>query len=253
MADSYDVILEGDETEVLDVGVIEVDPMLKEDVWLLGKVLTSDRVPAGPFRMVMQRLWESRNYEEIRHVGVNLFSFRFKKTKDRDPVLKSGPWFFNHHLLALNSFDATVNPTEIPMTRVPFWVQVHGLSYPFRTVNVAKSLAKGFAGFLDWDRRRDGECLRLRVWVNIEAPLRKGQLVAGGAREPYKAIFKYEKLHDFCFRCGRLDHIAKDCRQVQVATNPPRFGVWLRATVASNGGAGFWLEEGKDGGTAVCA
>lgn len=43
MADNYDVILEGDETEVLDVGVIEVDPMLKEDVWLLGKVLSANQ------------------------------------------------------------------------------------------------------------------------------------------------------------------------------------------------------------------
>lgn len=69
MADEFDVILEGDEAEVLDVGLLEVEPGLKEDVWLLGKVLTRGRVPPGPFRMTLRNLWESRNCEEVRHVG----------------------------------------------------------------------------------------------------------------------------------------------------------------------------------------
>lgn len=93
-----EVILEGAEAEVLDIGKLDVEPELEEDVWLLGRVLTKARVGVIPFRAVMQPLWTSRNCEEIRQVGINLFSFRFKKTKDRDLVLKLGPWFFDRHI-----------------------------------------------------------------------------------------------------------------------------------------------------------
>ncbi|XP_057444745.1 uncharacterized protein LOC130736988 [Lotus japonicus] len=225
MVNDFDVVLEGDENEVLNLGEIVVDPLLGEDVWLLGKALTRARVGFGPLRAMMLGLWNSRNCLEVRHVGTNLFSFRFKSTKDRDLVLKSEPWFFNRHMLALNKFDATCNPVEVPMTQVPFWVQVHGLPSTFRTETVARSLAKGFDGFLDWDRRRDGECLRVRVWVNIGKPLRKGQMVAVAGRDPYKAVFKYEQLYDFCFRCGLLDHQISDCVVPRAEGGiPHRFG-----------------------------
>lgn len=114
--ENFEVILDGDENDVLDVGVLEVEPVLREDVWLLGKVLTRGRVAAGPFRATMKNLWESRNCEEVRHVGQNLFSFRFKKTKDRDLVLRSGPWCFDRHMIALNKYNVEVNPEAIPMT-----------------------------------------------------------------------------------------------------------------------------------------
>lgn len=165
-----------------------------------------------------------------------MFSFCFKSPKDRDLVLKSDPWFFNRHMLALNKFDVTINPAEIPMTQVLFWVQVHGLPYTYRTEAVAKSMAQGFEGFLDWDKRRDGESLRTRVWVSIEKPLRKGQMVAVAGRGPCKAIFKYEKLYDFCFRYGHLDHIERDCLiERGAAGQPPKFGAWLRAFMGSQG------------------
>lgn len=132
--------------------------------------------------------------------------------------------------MVLNVFDVNVNPMDIPMTRIPFWVQVHGLPYTFRTEKVARSLAGDFAGFLDWDRRRSGESLRIRVWVSLEQPLKKGKLVATTGREPYKAVFKYEKLYNFCFKCGRLDHMEGDCKEVVVGrADQKRFGDWMRA------------------------
>lgn len=244
MENHVNVILDGDEAEVLDVGVFEVEPVLGEDVWLLGKVLTTSKVVSGAFRAVMLSLWQSRNCEEVRQVGTNLFSFRFKKTKDRDLVLKSGPWFFNRHMLALNAYDVNVNPVEIPMTKVPFWVQIHGLPYTYRTEKVARSLAGGFDGFLDWDKRRSGESLRIRVWVRIDLPLRKGKLVAASkGKQPYKAIFKYEKLYDFCYRCGRMDHKEKECKEAVIPANQKKFGEWLRATTpaaaANRDGEGY--------------
>lgn len=103
---------------------------------------------------------------------------------------------------------------------------------------MARSLASHFGGFLDWDRRRDDGCLRIRVWVKIDVPLRKGQLLAaGGGKAPYKPVFKYDKLYDFFFRCGFIDHQERECTMVVVpGQQGPRFGAWLRAQTRIPGG-----------------
>lgn len=172
--------LEGDETVALEIGEEPIDPQLGTDVWLVARVLSPHKVEPRIFRSVMKRYWESRNCLEICHVGYNLFSIKFGAAKDRELVLRGGPWFFNRQLIALNFFDISVNPTTIPITRVPFWIQVHGLPYPQRTASVAKSIGDAFGGFIDWDKyeaNRYGLCLRVRAWLNIDAPLRRGQMV----------------------------------------------------------------------------
>lgn len=228
-----DFDLDGDEGTVMDIGPVEVDPDLGVNDWLIGKVLSPHKVEAGIFRSVMLRLWESRNCIEIRNVGFNLFSFRFAAEKDKELVLRSGPWLFNRHLIALNNFDLTVNPTSIPLTRVPIWVQAHGLPYTMRTEKMARSLGAKFGGFMEWDKyeaRRYGVSLRIRVWLNIASPLRRGQMVAGHGGAPLRVSFKYEKIVNFCFRCGMIDHVTADCALPDDGT-PNRFGMWLRGEV----------------------
>ena len=51
----------------------------------------------------------------------------------------------------------------------------------------------------------------MRVVIDISKPLKKGSKIEilGGGNE--LAIFKYEKLPDFCYICGRLDHQEIEC------------------------------------------
>ncbi|XP_057444766.1 uncharacterized protein LOC130737012 [Lotus japonicus] len=204
-----------------------------------GKPLSPHKVEPGIFRNVMLRLWESRNCTEIRNVGLNLFSFRFASAKDKELVLRSGPWIFNRHLLALNSFDLAVNPASIPVTRVPIWVQAHGLPYTLRTERMARSLGEKFGGFLEWDKyeaRRYGVSLRIRVWLDITAPLRRGQMVAVQGGAPVRVSFKYEKIVNFCFRCGMVDHVLADC-VLPDDGSPNRYGLWIRGETEKRRGA----------------
>ncbi|XP_057428478.1 uncharacterized protein At4g02000-like [Lotus japonicus] len=222
---------EGDENVVLDLGDVQADPNLEANVWLVGRVLSPKRVIGGIFRSVMLRLWETRNCKEIRHVGPNLFSFEFGSPKDRDLFLRSGPWLFDRHLVVLDVFDISKDPLQIPLTRIPFWIQVHGLPYTLRTENIAKLLGGSFDGYLGWDKyeaHRYGYYLRIRAWVNVNAPLRRGQMVATRGGAPLRVTFKYEKLVNFCFRCGRLDHVLSICKGEAYGGNL-RYGAWLRA------------------------
>ena len=58
--------------------------------------------------------------------------------------------------------------------------------------------------------------------------------------------FKYERIAEFCFKCGRLGHLKARCiwadAEVQLNSKEPfGFGPWLKAEAASNR-ASRWVE-----------
>lgn len=84
---------------------------------------------------------------------------------------------------------------------------------------------------MDWDRRRGGKSLGIRVWVNVDLPLWKGQMLAVAGRASCNAVFKYEKLYDLCFRCGKFDHLERGCLAEGINDKVPyRLGPWMRAS-----------------------
>jgi hypothetical protein len=78
-----------------------------------------------------------------------------------------------------------------------------------------------------------GSYLRLRVNIDITKPLERGRALILAGKSSWVA-FKYEKLSQFCFRCGRLVHGNRGCPVPPVtrfrATEEPKpWGSWLRA------------------------
>ncbi|KAK3003016.1 hypothetical protein RJ639_013251 [Escallonia herrerae] len=77
-----------------------------------------------------------------------------------------------------------------------------------------------------------GKFLRIRTLIDIRKPLMRGVLVKNGTDQLLVGI-KYERLPNFCFHCGCLGHIEKDCdaryRLSQESQKKSSYGVWLKA------------------------
>lgn len=84
------------------------------------------------------------------------------------------------------------------------------------------------------DSDEDGQCLgetlRVRITIDIRKPLRRGVLLKVGSMADEKWIpITYEKLPDFCYGCGKLGHVVKECDvHVPVSDTPYQYGTWLR-------------------------
>ncbi|KAI7982397.1 hypothetical protein LOK49_LG15G00834 [Camellia lanceoleosa] len=112
------------------------------------------------------------------------------------------------------------------------WLCLHGEK---RLDNTGNRLGQ----FIDMDFEEGGvawgQALRTRVEIDITKPLRRGMKMAFLDRDPVWVTFKYERLLNFCYFCGRLGHGDRECSArmlggAGVEGHGDRYGAWLRAS-----------------------
>ncbi|KAL5749548.1 hypothetical protein ACOSP7_024151 [Xanthoceras sorbifolium] len=81
-----------------------------------------------------------------------------------------------------------------------------------------------------------GKFLRVRVLINVQQPLKRGLRFAFGAGgEVCSALLCYERLPNFCFYCGCMGHLLRECHVNKLGVLEAaemKFGGWLRAPTA---------------------
>ena len=118
-----------------------------------------------------------------------------------------------------------------------FWVQVHGLPLDRQHLLNLQRIGRIMGRVLDTDLSGSGwkHLIRVRVEMDVGKSLCIGFHMN---REKLLALwipFKYEKLGNFCYRCGLLGHEVKACRDGEVQALLKKgitigvHGNWLRA------------------------
>ena len=77
-----------------------------------------------------------------------------------------------------------------------------------------------------------GDFLRVRVEIDVSKPLCRGRKTAINANEFIWVAFKYEKLPNFCYWCGRVSHADKECKiwlanKGKLTQEKQEYGAWL--------------------------
>lgn len=55
--------------------------------------------------------------------------------------------------------------------------------------------------------------IRIHISVNIQEPLKPGCFITRETGERLWLAFKFERLSDFCYACGNMDHTMTACPQ----------------------------------------
>ncbi|KAL7175718.1 hypothetical protein ACSBR2_029330 [Camellia fascicularis] len=125
------------------------------------------------------------------------------------------------HLLVLQPLSVGKSTAEIEFQWCPFWVQVHGIPVAKMTRQNGEIIGHRIGRLIGVKAMHDGllfyrSFLRIRVEVDISKPLPLGFLLQqkGPATKDTWISYKYEKLSDFCYDCGRVGHEKSACKFV---------------------------------------
>uniref|UniRef100_A0A2N9HCL8 Reverse transcriptase domain-containing protein n=1 Tax=Fagus sylvatica TaxID=28930 RepID=A0A2N9HCL8_FAGSY len=169
----------------------------------------------------LKPLWRPGSGFKARDMGNNKAMFVFQNDADAERVLINGPRSFDKHLIILSRLDDTVPFSKACFDFMFFWVQIHDL--PVKMMKPAACARIGSTlGVLEQvedvgEGQSKGSFMRVRVTIDIRQPLCRGRKVGLGGTGECWVSFKYERLTNFCYWCGRITHGEKDCE------------IWLRS------------------------
>ncbi|XVF17061.1 hypothetical protein REPUB_Repub10bG0084700 [Reevesia pubescens] len=99
--------------------------------------------------------------------------------------------------------------------KVTFWIQVHGLPVGMFSEKIdivlGESIGEVLKVNMDDTRVVWGRYVRIRVILDVTMPLTRGTSLSIQGVDKVVVLFRYERLPDLCFVCGRLNHHESEC------------------------------------------
>ena len=205
---------------------------------LAGKFLTKRIVNAEAVARTFKPLWKPNGGLKIRDMGRNVLVFEFDDALDLERVLEFEPWSYDKSLVIFQKTESVESAPSLEFSVISFWVQLHNVpetSLNQETGEVVGNTIGTTIRVADPEDDGEGrEFLRIRVAMNITKPLPRCCKLRSEGKHIGWALLKFERLPNFCYWCGRVDHVEKDCEtwlknREKYGKEDQQFGDWMRA------------------------
>lgn len=197
-------------------------------------MLSSKAINRDTLITQVPKIVQARGNVSIEVVGDNIFLADFASQIDRNRVLSDGPWHFFNSLMAFKEPKDIQNPSQVEFDDFTVWVQLHNLPFLCMHKSVIEEIGSIIGTVREVDMGADGSCMgkfaRVRVSRPLMQPLQRcvnAALKDGGPKN--LILLLYERVPDFCYACGRVGHVLRDCWDTTVDKRALEFGVWMRA------------------------
>ncbi|XP_075645403.1 uncharacterized protein LOC142616429 [Castanea sativa] len=213
---------------------IKDDPDVEEHV-LAAKFLTRRALN-------MEVIAKTRKGFEIKDMGDHRVLFVFSDATDVDRGLMGEPWTFDRHLVVLEKMNSDDAIEEMSFNHTSFWVQVHDLPVRCLSLEVALEIVlvvgKVYVNASQGGGSNNFNFFRTKIKMDIKKPLCRGRRITMVSGKEGWVSFKYERLPNICYWCGRLTHSDRECpmwvkSRGTLKVEDQQFGAWLRAVTLS--------------------
>lgn len=204
---------------------------------LVMKILTQRTIALDALRKNMKMLWKPNKGLMVSEIEEELYLVEFGDGRDKKRILEMCPWSYGKQLILLQEFEGERVPKDITLKWSPFWVQIYNLPLMSMTREAGMEIGAKIGTVLDVDVLEKGvqwgKFLQVRVRIDATKKLVRGKKVTIEGGETKWVFFKYERLPNFCYKCGRLDHGEKECLEKTNRDNGGnekglQYGAWLR-------------------------
>ncbi|XP_030940140.1 uncharacterized protein LOC115965077 [Quercus lobata] len=238
---------EEDESIVLGSSTTEAAKAIGKNC-LVMKVLSTKSITIEALRKNLRMVWKPSKSVQINEVEDELYLVEFGDGRDKKRILEMCPWTYEKSLILLKEFEGEQVPKDISLWQSPFWVQIHNLPLKSRTRETGRVIGTSLGEVMDVDVSESGvnwgKYLRVRVMMDVTKKLVRGKRIVIEGGEQRWITFKYERLPNFCYKCGLLNHGVKDCKEengsgANMEHNNLQYGAWMRGEVPRKGGGDF--------------
>jgi hypothetical protein len=211
---------------------------------LAAKFCTKRVINIDAVMRMLKPLWRAVCGLKGRNMGDNRVMFLFENTEEMEWVMANVPWSFDKFLILFKRIDDDVSFSNVVFNSCAFWVQIHDLPPRHMTIAVCEKIA-GTLGKVEYvevleEGSNRGNFMCARIILNVDQPLCQGQKVWLGGAWDHWVSFKFERLPNFCYWCGPVNHGDRDCvlwlqSRGTLTNESQQYGPWLRGH--------FWHSE----------
>ncbi|XP_050207941.1 uncharacterized protein LOC126657315 [Mercurialis annua] len=206
----------------------------KAELSLVGKLLTRKPYNLNHLKNAMLSAWKLTKGVIIRDVGDELFVCEFFSKNDRCRIMADGPWNFDKQLILLEPMSGNMQPNNMTLKLCQVWVRIYNLPMNCRGKAAISKIGTKVGRVLevDGDKGDSNRYERVRVQLDVSKPIIRGTKVINPLGDICWIPFKYERIQNFCYWCGLLDHLVADCEEKPEETEVSEwpYGPTLRAT-----------------------
>ncbi|KAM2045458.1 hypothetical protein ACFX1T_009646 [Malus domestica] len=203
---------------------------LAQGVKLVGAALVNRPLNRWGVRNILRASWKDLGEIEVKWVRDNLYIISVPDDSVATRIVSQVPWAVMKQNFSVCRWPVELALEEVQVEFLPFWIQIRGIPLGLTSESNVRWLVRDVGTFLELeDLSKARGFVRVRVVVNSKNPLIPGCWLSRGQDTETWVEFKYERLQDFCYRCGRIGHANTECSFEPQKGHAAGYGEWTKA------------------------